>query len=82
MIYQEDFRSKEFYMRKLQIAIPQMAECLALGYQIEVAPSRGGVKVYSVGKKHIKIVGIREQEGAEFKAEENAMRESRGLCGK
>lgn len=55
-------RDKEYYKRKLEIALEHMAEVLANGYQLDIAPSRSGVKIYSVGKKAIHVDRMSEYE--------------------
>lgn len=48
---------KEFYENKIHEITPIIAEMLDNGYQVELARSRGGIKIYSVSKKHYVIKG-------------------------
>ncbi len=43
---------KEFYENRLHEIVPEIAELLDNGYQVEIARSRSGIKIYSVSKKH------------------------------
>ncbi len=43
---------KKFYENRLHEIVPEIAELLDNGYQVEIARSRSGIKIYSVSKKH------------------------------
>ena len=43
---------KEFYEKRLHEIVPEVAEMLDNGYQVEICRSRSGIKIYSVLKKH------------------------------
>lgn len=43
---------KDFFESRLYEIVPEIAELLDRGYQVEVCRSRSGIKIYSVSKKH------------------------------
>lgn len=74
----EEFRSEEYYSKKLELVAPVIIEELAKGKHVEVSPSRSGIKVSVNDRRYIKIKGIRDFNREEFNpASQNAICESR-----
>lgn len=48
---------KEFLAEKLEVAIPQIAELLDRGFQVEVCRSRSGIKLYYYKKQYKELKG-------------------------
>lgn len=66
MIYEENFRSEEFYERKLKIALSQMAKALAEGKNFEISPSRSGIKMSTVHRSHVHLDRMSEYQKKTF----------------
>ena len=58
----KEIKNKEFYEKRLEAIIPQMAEILEKGCRVESASSRYGIKLYCNDRQYVMIRDMRNFE--------------------